>query len=138
MNFNWPLASFEPHIAGVRNLADFALHSRHDAFLLFVSSVSSVGGWNKSEDVGGLALPPEDPVSDLGQSANMGYAQSKLIAECLLDRAAVASRLRCAFCRVGIVAGPVERRQGLWNPFEYIPSVSLILTDAHRYPLVGF
>ena len=54
----------------------------------------------------------------------MGYGQSKLIAECLLDKASEISGVRSAVCRVGIVAGPVEKELGMWNKHEYIPSVS--------------
>lgn len=71
----------------------------------------------------GSPTAPEEPVFDFKAAASMGYGQSKLVAECLLSKAAEISGLRCAVCRVGIVAGPVERRLGLWNPHEYIPSV---------------
>ena len=54
----------------------------------------------------------------------MGYGQSKLIAESLLDKASEISGVRSAICRVGIVAGPVEQKLGMWNKHEYIPSVS--------------
>ena len=60
---------------------------------------------------------------DFSVASKMGYGQSKLISECLLDQAAKISGVRSACCRVGIVAGPVEKRAGLWNKHEYIPSV---------------
>lgn len=118
VNFNWTLSSFEPSIAGVRNLAVMAAESAHSAFLLFVSSVASVGGWKGLEEI------PETPIHDLTVAANMGYGQSKLIAENLLDKASEISGVRSAICRVGIVAGPIERELGMWNKSEYIPSVS--------------
>ncbi|KAG6363830.1 hypothetical protein INS49_008933 [Diaporthe citri] len=124
VNFNWSLASFAPYIAGVRNLAEMALHSRHDAFLLFVSSVSSVGGWNKSEAGQSPALPPEDPVSNLGQSANIGYAQSKLIAECLLDQAAAKSRLRLSSSHMGVFPTSFPSRDRIdWIPVDKLARV---------------
>ncbi|KAJ8113814.1 hypothetical protein ONZ43_g5062 [Nemania bipapillata] len=64
VNFNWPLALFEPSIAGVRNLASLAATSTQDAFLLFVSSVSSVGG---SKGEGPF---PETPVTDFSMAAH--------------------------------------------------------------------
>ena len=121
VNFNWTLSSFEPTIAGVRNLATMAANSALNAFVLFVSSVSSVGGWKGSEDA------PETPIHDLTVAASMGYGQAKLIAENLLDKASEVSGVRSAICRVGIVAGPVERESGMWNKSEYIPSVSTCL-----------
>ena len=96
-----------------------AANSAHNAFVLFVSSVASVGGWKGLEEI------PETPIHDLTVAANMGYGQSKLIAEGLLDKASEISGVRSAICRVGIVAGPVEQALGMWNKSEYIPSVSL-------------
>ncbi|KAI0185901.1 putative NRPS-like enzyme [Xylaria flabelliformis] len=117
VNFNWPLKLFEPSIAGVRNLANFAATSLHDPFILFVSSVSSVGG---SKDAGPY---PEAPAPHLNLAAHMGYGESKLISEHLLGRAAAICNVRSATCRVGIVSGPIESRLGMWNKHEYIPSV---------------
>lgn len=73
---------------------------------------------------GGTA--PEEPVYDLKVSGELGYGQSKLLAECLLDTAAKTSGVQSACCRVGIVAGPVESKLGMWNKHEYIPSVRLL------------
>ncbi|KAK4186651.1 hypothetical protein QBC35DRAFT_412198 [Podospora australis] len=123
VNFNWPLSSFEPSIRGVRNLCLFSSRSTHNAFLLFVSSVSSVSSWKES---GGV---PEQVMRDLAMAAPMGYGQSKLIAENLLEKAGEISGVRSACCRVGIVAGPVESKAGMWNRHEYIPSV--IISSAH-------
>ncbi|KAI3318574.1 acetyl-CoA synthetase-like protein [Xylariaceae sp. AK1471] len=122
VNFNWHVVSFDPFIRGVRNLADLCLGSAHNAVLLFVSSVSAVGAWSEPGPV------PEDAVFDLA-CASMGYGQAKLVSECLLEEAAATSGLRAAVCRVGIVAGPVERKQGMWNRHEYIPA--LINSSVH-------
>ncbi|KAI8948060.1 acetyl-CoA synthetase-like protein, partial [Xylaria longipes] len=122
VNFHWRVASFDPFVRGVRNLADLCLGSAQRAVLLFVSSVSAVGAWS------GPGPVPEDAVSDLG-SAAMGYGQAKLVSECLLREAAATSGLRAAVCRVGVVAGPVERKEGMWNRHEYIPA--LINSSVH-------
>lgn len=123
VNFNWTLSSFEPYIRGVRNLINFSFSSTHKSFLLFISSVSAVGSWNRHGNV------PEEPIFDLSVASNMGYGQSKLISECLLDEAAAISGVRSACCRVGIVAGPVEKDLGMWNKHEYIPSI--IISSAY-------
>lgn len=117
VNFNLTLSSFEPSIAGVQNLAIMAANSALNAFVLFVSSVASVGGWKGSEEI------PEIPIHDLTVATHMGYSQSKLIAEVLLDKASKISGVRSAICRVGIVAGPIKQKLGMWNISEYIPSV---------------
>ncbi|KAI0430279.1 acetyl-CoA synthetase-like protein [Xylaria sp. FL1042] len=122
VNFHWRVTSFDPVVRGVRNLADLCLGSARNAVLLFVSSVSAVGAWGEPGPV------PEDAVLDLGCAA-MGYGQAKLVSECLLGEAAAASGLRAAVCRVGIVAGPVEKKHGMWNRHEYIPA--LINSSAH-------
>ena len=100
-----------------------AANSAVNAFVLFVSSVASVGGWKGSEEI------PETPIHDLTVASNMGYGQSKLIAECLLDKASEISGVRSAICRVGIVAGPIEQELGMWSKREYIPSVSTCLVS---------
>jgi nucleoside-diphosphate-sugar epimerase len=126
VNFNWPLRSFEPYIRGVRNLIDLSVASAHNAHITFISSVSAVGSWE------GAGQVPERSFPDLNMAAELGYGQSKLIAENLLEKAARISRVRSACCRVGIVAGPVEQRLGLWNKHEYIPSVSTDCISAIR------
>lgn len=104
------------------NLIDFSYELKHNAFILFVSSVLAVGSWN------GPGLAPEEIIEDLSVAAPMGYGQSKLVSECLLAEAAKASFIRSACCRVGIIAGPVESQLGVWNCHEYIPSVRLSMT----------
>ncbi|KAJ4367773.1 hypothetical protein N0V86_009895 [Didymella sp. IMI 355093] len=79
------------------------------------ADVAAVGGWTRGP-------VPEAPIRDLSASAPTGYGQSKLIAEYLLDEATRISGVRTAVCRVGIVAGPVAKEEGLWNVHEYIPS----------------
>ena len=106
----------------MRNLAILAANSTFNAFVLFISSVASVGGWKGSEEI------PETPVQGLTVAANMGYGQLELIAECLLDKASAISGVRSAICRVGIVAA-VEQELGMWNKSEYIPSVSIHLVS---------
>ena len=79
-----------------------------------------MGAWT------GRGTVPEEPIYNFDVAGELGYGQSKLISECLLDQAAKISGVRSACCRVGIVAGPVEKKLGLWNRHEYIPSVSFL------------
>ncbi|KAL8765546.1 MAG: hypothetical protein Q9209_007417 [Squamulea sp. 1 TL-2023] len=129
VNFNWVLSSFEPYVHGVRNLIAFSLTSTHRSFLLFVSSVSAVGAWS------GPGMVPEEPIYDFHVAGDLGYGQSKLISECLLDQAAKLSGVPSACCRVGIVAGPVEHRSGLWNKHEYIPSIIVSSAVVGAFPI---
>ncbi|KAL8960571.1 MAG: hypothetical protein Q9193_002747 [Seirophora villosa] len=111
VNFNWVLSSFEP------------------CFLLFVSSVSSVGAWR------GPGAVPEEPIDDFSVAGDLGYGQSKLVSECLLDRAAKKYGVRSACCRVGIIAGPVESHLGLWSKHEYIPSIFVSSATLGIFPV---
>lgn len=104
------------------NLIRLAQALRHNALLMFVSSVSAVGSLTIKGTVS------EAPVNDINASAPMGYGRSKLVAEMLLDWAARESGVRSVVCRVGIVAGPVgsmgSTGRGVWNKREYIPAAS--------------
>ena len=128
VNFNWALSSFEPYIRGVRNLIDFSAASVNKSFLLFVSSVAAVGGWDGSGKV------PEEAFHDPSVASGIGYGQSKFISECLLDKATKISGVRSACCRVGIVAGPVEKKLGMWNKHEYIPSIMVSSAHLSAFP----
>lgn len=65
---------------------------------------------------------PEEPVHDFNVASEIGCGQSKFISEYILDKGAEISGVRSACCRVGIIAGPIEKNVGLWNKYEYIPS----------------
>ncbi|KAF7586175.1 hypothetical protein BBP40_009331, partial [Aspergillus hancockii] len=129
VNFNWNISSFEPFIRGVRHVIDFSHASDLHSFIMFISSVSAVGSWNSPRPV------PEEPIHDFRVAAKVGYGQSKLISECLLDKAAEVSGVRSACCRVGVVAGPIKQRLGLWNPNEYIPSIFISSAYLKAFPV---
>ena len=105
-------------IAGVRKIVDFSCASTLHPLIMFISSVSAVGSWSATHDI------PEEPIHDLHVAAKMGYGQSKLVSELILEKAAKMSGIQSICCRVGIVAGPVEQSLGMWNAHEYFPSVS--------------
>jgi thioester reductase-like protein len=117
VNFNQSVASFEPHIRGVRHLIDFAASATKQVSITFVSSVSTVENWPDP------AVPiPEESLSDFALAAPMGYAQSKLVASMILDRAEEVSGVRRNVVRVGQIAGP-RGEKGEWNRREWLPSL---------------
>jgi thioester reductase-like protein/acyl carrier protein len=116
VDFNQFIASFEPHLRGVRNLIDFAAAATKRIPITFVSSVSTVEQWPESE------LIPEQPLSDFTHASQMGYGQSKLAASLILDAAATVSSVPRNIVRVGQVAGP-RAEQGQWNPREWLPTL---------------
>lgn len=116
VDFNRSIASFEPHLRGVRHLIDFAAAATKRIPITFVSSVSTVEQWPES------GLIPEQPLSDFTHASQMGYGQSKLAASLILDAAATVSLMPRNIVRVGQVAGP-RAEQGQWNPREWLPSL---------------
>lgn len=122
VDFNIQLASFEPHIKGVRNLINFGLESKvrgKGARLFFTSSVG-VANLAASDSV-----ISERRIEDY-TIAGVGYGESKLVAEELLLEAFEKAGLDIIICRVGQIAGPVRetRNKGSWNRKEWFPSVS--------------
>jgi thioester reductase-like protein len=119
VDFNLGIDSFvEAHIKGIRQLIDFSARSRKGAFIFFISSQGTVARWNLKNS----GPVPEQIIADWGISEDMGYAESKLVSERLLDRAASVAGISSAVCRVGQIAGPTTQR-GLWNRKEWLPSI---------------
>ncbi|KAJ5747040.1 NRPS-like protein biosynthetic cluster [Penicillium nucicola] len=115
VNFNWSLESFEGScIAGTRNLLDLCLKVRRPspAKFSFCSSVSTVartpGHW-----------VPEALPESLSYAQEMGYAQSKLVTEHIINQAALQTGMTARVLRVGqIIADTIH---GIWNATEAIP-----------------
>ena len=120
VDFNQSLESFQPvHIRGVRNLTDWSAHSDRRPHIIFLSSASSVGNWNevqKGEPI------PEEAVSNHNAPTKMGYAESKHVAEYILNIASEQSKIPTSILRIGQIAGPVAT-PGVWNPDEWFPSL---------------
>ncbi|TGO61871.1 hypothetical protein BCON_0024g00750 [Botryotinia convoluta] len=116
VDFNLSLASFEPHIRGVRNLIDFAAQSKNNAILSFISSIGITQGKNWGKPV------PELIIDDWNAAA-MGYGSSKLISEVLLAEANKVGGVRTQVLRVGQVSGPVRKEKGRWNIQEWFPTI---------------
>ena len=119
VNFNRPLDYFiNPHICGVANLIGFCSNSPHDAHFLFVSTESTALGWQEASE----EPLPEIIFPDFSSAQDMGYAESKMIAERLVDAASLEFGLRSSVCRVGQIAGPTSET-GIWNTREWFPSL---------------
>jgi carbohydrate kinase (thermoresistant glucokinase family) len=116
VNFNIGLSSFEKDcIAGVRHLLDLchAVSGPQPASFDFCSSVSTVARCP-------LTHTPEQ-LSEVNWAQNMGYAQSKSVAENLCVHAAKATGIPARVLRVGqVVADTVH---GVWNATEGIPLI---------------
>ena len=116
VNFNLPLRTFEPHLAGLRNLIRLSMSvpGPEPARLFFASSVSVAFNAPADRPV------PEAPIDDFALADGMGYAQSKLVGEHMVLNAARAGA-RSYVLRIGQVVG--DSSAGIWNDREAIPSM---------------
>lgn len=114
VNFNLPLQSFEPQIAGLHNLLQFSLSVQRPepAQIYFCSSISAA--LNAPENT----VIPEAPIEDFGYASRIGYAQSKLVGEHVVRSAALVGA-RSYVLRIGQVVG--DTVQGVWNDNQNIP-----------------
>ncbi|KAH7336688.1 hypothetical protein BKA65DRAFT_563960 [Rhexocercosporidium sp. MPI-PUGE-AT-0058] len=122
VNFNLALPSFHPHIAGVLNLTKFSSIAHFSPPINFISSIGTVSNYASLYNEPRI---PEIPYHDPKVAANAGYAESKWIAERLLEEAGKTG-VRSNIMRVGQIAGPVEvgtRETGEWNRSEWFPSL---------------
>ncbi|KAG2362415.1 putative aminoadipate reductase [Suillus spraguei] len=113
VDFNLALSSFEPNIRATRMLLDLALASPHAASLrfIFVSSISSVLGWDPSQGL----VPEELPgVSSTAIALGSGYGESKHVAEQIIAR----SHLQATSLRVGQISGGPT---GAWATTDWVP-----------------
>lgn len=131
VDFNHSLESFQPvHIRGVGNLIDWSINSSRHPHIIFLSSTSSVGSWtrlHRNEPV------PEILISDHNIAQNMGYAESKHVAECILNVAGEKSQVPVSILRVGQIAGPVSA-PGVWSRDEWFPSLIKTSQSLGRLP----
>ncbi|KAI1801790.1 acetyl-CoA synthetase-like protein [Daldinia bambusicola] len=116
VNFNIPVESFEPHIRGVRNVADFATNSSKRVAVVFVSSIGTADNWDSKK-----GAIPEQRLEDLTLPGG-GYGRSKMVGSLVLDDVAKAGDFPAAIIRVGQIAGP-ESEAGCWNKHEWLPSI---------------
>ena len=120
VDFNHSLDSFEPvHIRGVRTLIDWSIHSSRHAHIVFLSSTSSVGNW---QQLGLGEIVSEWRMYDHNVAGQMGYAESKHVAECILNIAREDFEVPVSVLRIGQIAGPVSA-PGVWNKDEWFPSL---------------
>ncbi|ORY56310.1 uncharacterized protein BCR38DRAFT_505145 [Pseudomassariella vexata] len=115
VNFNMKLESFEtPSIAGVSHLLNLAMRSPLEPkpTFAFISSVAAV--------MRARPLPIREVRHGWAGVSEMGYGQSKWVAEEVCSAAAEHCGLPVQIIRVGQVAG--DTRYGIWNPSEAIPA----------------
>lgn len=121
VDFNQSLSSFTDNIRGVQTLVQWSALSSRRPRVVFVSSISSVGLWGLIHQDGSSV--PEAPVADFNAALGIGYAESKLVAEHILDRAATQLQIPVSILRVGQISGSTRLGDAAWAESEWIPSM---------------
>ena len=103
VDFNQPLCAFESQIQGVQNLIELSIRSRWKARIMFVSSVASVMNWAMT--VGEGFASETVPSDDCSTALEIGYAESKYVAERILNEANQRSGVPVSILRVGQIGG---------------------------------
>lgn len=113
VNFNMHLSSFEKgNIAGVSHLISLCQSAQPPATMNFCSSVSTCSR--------STVIPVPERVPDFSWAQNMGYAQSKSVAEHICANAA-SQGVTTRVLRIGQIVGDTEH--GVWNPQEAVPMI---------------
>ncbi|KAI0407921.1 hypothetical protein F4802DRAFT_605343 [Xylaria palmicola] len=118
VNFNISIETLEPHLRGVRRLADFAAEADHRIAVVFISSIGAVHNWGPS-----WGPVPEKRLEDWRLPSN-SYGYSKMTGSLILEDAAFEGNFPAASIRVGQIAGS-ESEVGAptWNKNEWLPSM---------------
>ena len=125
VDFNLSLESYETtHIAGTRRAVDFAAASTHNAPIIFISSIASVGNWaSLTHD----DSPVPEIISSLFDNAltlPQGYGESKHVATQILATASHRLGISTSIIRAGQLAGPSTNASGAaWNVHEWLPTL---------------
>lgn len=139
VDFNQSLSSFADNLQSVRTLIDLSLKEGRKSRLVFISSISSCGPWGPTHTVDGSRVP-EGPISNLDAAiANMGYGESKQVAENMLFRASEQCGLPITVIRPGQIAAPAQPDKEGWPGQELIPgivqtskSLGMVPSDYHE------
>ena len=110
------LPSFEPSISTLAHLATLASSSPHTPPLIFISSIAEA----QSHPTDSRPLIPERYITSPAHSQS-GYGEAKNAGTQILEHAAKEWGVHSSVVRVGQVAGPVRRREGMWPRGEWVP-----------------
>ncbi|KAL8782953.1 MAG: hypothetical protein Q9195_009526, partial [Heterodermia aff. obscurata] len=126
VDFKHSLSSYEGvHIRGTRQLVDWSMASARSPRIMFVSSASAVGNWIIMHKSRGEMPPPipETIITEYDAAQQMGYGESKHVAERILDAANREAGAPVTILRVGQIAGSTLLNDIAWPQQEWIPSM---------------
>ncbi|KAE8548968.1 hypothetical protein EYB25_009351 [Talaromyces marneffei] len=114
VNFAIQLTAFEPQLLGLHNLLAFGLESDRNARVLFCSSIGTAQATPGTATIASAMLPSFDSCS------SMGYSQSKLVGEHIVE-SATKNGANATVLRIGQIIPGRRRGSKLWNPSEATP-----------------
>ena len=132
VDFNQSLHSFTDNIQSVRTLAEWSASSPRQPRIVFISSISSVGAWKPTHKHGSTI--PEAPIADFSAALHMGYAESKQVAERILDVAATECGVPVTILRVGQICGSTITSDVPWAEKDALPSMLATSTSLGLIP----
>lgn len=100
LDFGLSLQSFQPFLHATRDVTELALASSSNMRIVFVSSLAAVGNLAKR------TTAPEALVENPAAALDIGYGQSKHVAERILAAASRQRGVPVSVIRVGQVGGP--------------------------------
>lgn len=116
VNFAVPFSAFEPQLLGLHNLLSFSMQSANNARLMFCSSISV------AQSTLAPAIIQSAPIDSLESCGTMGYGQSKLAGERIVE-AAIVQGASATILRIGQIIPGRRRGSSLWNPSEALPLI---------------
>ncbi|CZR57114.1 related to NRPS-like enzyme [Phialocephala subalpina] len=118
VDFNHSFSSFTRQIQSIHNFANFSILSPRSPHLFFISSTSAVGNFSS------LTKIPETIPPNLAVASPLGYSESKLVSEHILNEIAKSAPGNVSFnvLRIGQIAGPLKG-PGSWNENEWFPAL---------------
>ena len=125
VDFNQPLSVFTDNLRSVQSLANLSACSPRRPRIVFISSISSCGPWGNLIHQG--TTISEAAVKDLTAALDIGYAESKMISERLLDAASGKQQIPISIMRLGQIAGPTTNEQSTWPERDII--IAMIKTS---------
>ncbi|KAL9610489.1 MAG: hypothetical protein Q9204_009076, partial [Flavoplaca sp. TL-2023a] len=125
VDFNQPLSAFTDSLRSVQSLANLSACSPRRPRIVFISSISSCGPWGPliHQDT----TISEAAVKDLTAALDIGYAESKMISERLLDAASEKQKIPISIMRLGQIAGPTMNEQSTWPERDIV--IAMIKTS---------
>ncbi|KAM3074625.1 hypothetical protein ACMFMG_008053 [Clarireedia jacksonii] len=114
VNFIRPLQYFKDSLEGLVNLINLSLSCDRQVHFLFCSSTASIARMGSRPTVV-LELASENPT----RAADVGYAKSKWVAECICWEARKNTVAQISVVRIGQLTG--DTVHGIWNETEAWP-----------------